>query len=40
MAKRKTIENGNPTEGWLVDGEQRSRSAGGGIDDGDPVGLS
>ena len=40
MAERKTIENGNPTEGWVVDGEQRSGSAGGGADDGDPFRLS
>ena len=40
MAEEKTIENGNPTEGWVVDGGQRSECASGGGDDGDPFGLT
>ena len=40
MAEGKNIENGDLTEGWVADGEQWSRSAGGGADDGYPFRLS
>jgi hypothetical protein len=40
VEKGKTIANGNLSGGWVVDGGQRSGSASGGADDGDPSGLS